>query len=61
MFSNKYMSLSILFAVMKLIWHKSTLAVPKYFPKILGTFKIINLGTSNCVKDWGKVAPAELR
>jgi len=40
--------------------HKSTLAVPKHFPKILVTFKIKNLATSNCVKDWGKVALAGL-
>jgi len=24
-----------------------------------GTFKIKNLATSNCVKDWGKVAPRQ--
>jgi len=43
------------------IGHKSTLAVPKYFPKILVTFKINNLATSDCVKDWGKVAPGRTR
>ncbi len=32
--------------------HKSTLAVPKYSPQILVTFKIKNLTRCNCVKDW---------
>ncbi len=44
-----------------LFWHKSTLAVPKNFPKILITFKIKNLATSNCVNDLGKVAPGKVR
>jgi len=31
------------------------------FPKILGTFNNKNLATTNCVKDWGKVAPGRVR
>jgi len=40
--------------------HKLTLAVPNYFSQILVTFKIKNLATHNCAKDWGKVVPAGL-
>ncbi len=29
------------------------------YPQILVTFKIKNLATSDCVKDWGKVAPQQ--
>jgi len=42
-----------------LLWHKSTLVVPKYFPQILVTLKIKNLATRNCVYDWGKLAPRQ--
>ncbi len=41
------------------IGHKSTQAVPIFFPKILVNFKIKNLTTCNCVKDWGKVSPRQ--
>jgi len=38
-------------------WPQVNFSWPKIvFPKILGTFKIKNLATSNCVKDCGKVA-----
>ncbi len=37
--------------------HKSTLIFKNIFPKILVTFKIKNLATHNCVKEWDKVSP----
>jgi len=35
-------------------WHKSTLVAPKYF-----NYQNQNMANSDCVKDWGKVAPRQ--